>query len=424
MLIELITRAIRRYWVGNTQEFAFKPANVIKLPKIDKTDLYIHIPFCKNKCPYCPYTKIEYDENLAPKYLDAILNEIEQYFLRLGKIEITSIYIGGGTPTVLINELGTIFSELHNQFNITGDICIETSPNEIDANMVQKLEEYRISLISLGVQSFDDRFLKLIGRNYKSNIINHSIDLILSSDFKSVNLDLMFALPGQTIDDVMMDLKKAIESGADQITTYPLFTFPYSTIGKYRKLKNVKMPGIGIRRKMYKSIHETCHNHGFERVSVWGFKRGDSPRYSSVTRDDYIGMGVGAGTHLPGMYYLNTFSVNEYIKTCSNKKTPIALKMDFTHEMSLYYWLYWRLYDTFIFKEQLFKLFDKNDKKLNQLLNLLRRFRLCKEDDRQIVLNERGAFWLHLLQNYFSLNYINKIWTIAKETPWPSEIRI
>lgn len=424
MLVKIITKSIRRYLVGAKQEFIFRATDSIKLPLLQKVDLYIHIPFCKNMCPYCPYNKVKYNKELISPYLNAILREIEQYYAQLGKIKITSIYIGGGTPTNLIDELGTIIGKIKERFIISGDICIETNPNDINKETISKLVKYGVSLVSLGVQSFSDKYLQSIGRNYKASILYPAIDLILSSNFKSINLDMMFSLPGQNVKDVILDLEKAVNSGVNQITAYPLFTFPYSKVGKYLKLKKVKMPNIVIRRQMYKAIHDFCLTNGFQRVSVWGFKRIDTPRYSSVTRDNYIGLGAGAGTHIPGVYYLNTFSVKEYIKTCSINRLPIALKMGFTEPMSLYHWFYWRLYDTYIPKELLFELFGKNNKKIHKILRLIKMLKLSEENEDEIVLNERGAFWLHLIQNYFSLNYINKVWSVAQKNPWPKEIRI
>jgi len=424
MLTQIITRAIRRYLVGSKQEFIFKPIDDIKLPSIEKIDMYIHIPFCKNKCPYCPYNKIMYDKNLVRPYLEAILAEIEQYYNRLGRIKITSIYIGGGTPTNLIDELGVILGRIRDRFIITGNICIETTPSDLNEETVSKLVSYGVNLVSLGVQSFDDKYLQLIGRNYKASILYPVIELLLSSNFKSINIDLMFSLPGQTVKEVILDLKKAINSGVNQVTLYPLFTFPYSTVGKYLNFKRVKMPNIITRKSMYYAIHDFCIDNGFKRVSVWGFIRNDVYRYSSATRDNYIGFGAGAGSHISKTFYLNTFSVKEYIKTCFNEKLPVALKMDFTDSMTRYYWLYWRFYDTYIPKGQLFELFGKNDKNIQLLLWLINILKLGEEDAENVFLSKRGAFWLHLIQNYFVLNYINKIWSVAMKKPWPNEIRI
>lgn len=424
MLTQIITRAIRRYLVGSRQEFIFKPIDDIKFPRIDKIDLYIHIPFCKNNCPYCPYNKIKYDKSLVGPYLKAILIEIEQYYNRLGRIDVSSIYIGGGTPTNLVDELGVILGRIRDRFIITGNICIETTPSDLNKETVSKLVSYGINLVSLGVQSFNNEYLQLIGRNYKASILYPVIALLLSSNFKSINIDLMFALPGQTVKEVILDLKKAINSGVNQVTLYPLFTFPYSTVGKYLNLKRVKMPNIITRKSMYYAIHDFCINNGFKRVSVWGFIRNDVPRYSSVTRDNYIGFGAGAGSHISKTFYLNTFSVKEYIKNCFNEKLPVALKMDFTDSMTRYYWLYWRFYDTYIPKGQLFELFGKNDKNIKLLLWLINILKLGEEDTENIFLSKRGAFWLHLIQNYFVLNYIDKIWSVAMKKPWPDEIRI
>lgn len=424
MLIESITKIIRHLLIGSEQEFIFKQVDDIKFPSIEKMDMYIHIPFCKNNCPYCPYNKIKYDKSLVGPYLKAILTEIEQYYNRLGRTKITSIYIGGGTPTNLIDELGVIIRRIKDRFIITGNICIETTPSDLNKKTVSKLVSYGINLVSLGVQSFNNKYLQLIGRNYQASILYPVIELLLSSNFKSINIDLMFALPGQTVKEVILDLKKAINSGVNQVTLYPLFTFPYTMAGKYLKLKRLKMPNIFIRRRMYREIHDFCLSNGFKRVSVWGFKRGAIPRYSSVTRDNYIGFGAGAGSHIPGIFYLNTFSVKEYIKTCLDNRLPVALKMDFIESLTKYYWLYWRLYDTYIPKKQLFKLFGKKDKNIQLLLWLIRTLKLGEEDTEKVCLSERGAFWLHLMQNYFVLNYINKVWSIAMKEPWPNEIKI
>lgn len=424
MFTELITRAIRRRLVGPGQDFSFQAARNMDPEPVKKTGLYIHIPFCKNLCPYCPYNKISYDQKLSGPYVQALLEEVEQYSKRMGRMEISSIYIGGGTPTNLTDELGIVLKRIRERFHVNGEICIETNPEDLDQEKIDQLLQYGVSLISLGGQSFDHRHLKLLGRNYKALELDRVLEQVLDAGFKSVNLDLMFALPGQTTGDVVRDLKKALGSGVDQVTTYPLFTFPYSAVGRYRRLKRVRMPNLATRRKMYKTIHNFFLGHGFQRVSVWGFLRGKAPRYSSVTRERYIGLGAGAGSHIPGVFYLNTFSVEEYIRICRAGMLPAVLKMDFGEAMTQYYWLYWRLYDTVIPKEQLFALFGETNRELKLLLRLLETLKLAQDRGEQIVLNERGAFWLHLLQNYFALPYINKVWTAAQKAPCPDQIRL
>jgi len=315
-------------------------------------------------CPYCPYNKIKYKKEFVKPYLQALVNEIALYKKLYGNMKIASVYIGGGTPTLLIDELGVILSAIRSDFELNGDICIETSPNNIDDEIIRKLKDFSISLVSVGVQSFNDQFLNFIGRKYSSDIISSVLEKLVKDDFKSINIDLMFALPGQSIADLKYDLQKAIELGVNQITTYPLFTFPYTAVGSYLRIKKVKMPNLNVRRKQYRFIHDFMQRNGYNRVSVWGFKKGDVPRYSSVTRDNYIGLGAGAGSHLPDGFYLNKFSVDEYINNCLKNKFPTALFLKLDKNLQNYFWLYWRLYDTVIDKQEIYNRFGADNKKI------------------------------------------------------------
>jgi len=418
-----MTRFIRRAVVGKEQEFTFRMKGDIAIPPLNRIDLYLHIPFCRSLCPYCPYNRIKYDADLVAPYTEAVLKEIEQYSSKLGKIEISSVYIGGGTPTTMINEIGIIIESLQSKFNITGNIGIETSPGDLTQDITEKLISFGVDMLSLGVQSFNDECLKYLGRNYDAARAHAAVDLAISAGFKSVNFDLMFTLPGQSMDNVLDDLKKAVSAGVNQITVYPLFTFPYSSVGKYQKIKNVKMPDFFIRRSMYKEIYNFLMQNGYHPISVWGFKKGRPPRYSSVTRDTYIGLGAGAGSRLPASFYFNTFSVKEYIKTTLSGKLPVAISMELTPGLQKYYWLYWRFYETCIDRHSLKHEYGEKPL-LAGFFTLIRILGLARQNKNRVELTERGAFYIHLLQNYFILNYINKVWTAAMREPWPGEIKI
>lgn len=424
MITELFTRSIRRYLVGKEMQFTFTPAGEeLDIPRPQKTGVYIHIPFCRSLCPYCPYNKIPYHEKWVRPYVDALLAEIDRYSRQTGPFEISSIYIGGGTPTTLIKELAEILRFIRERFGVSGDICMETIPSDLGRDTVKALKDCGVDLVSVGVQSFNEKYLRMLGRNYGPGQVHEALDLVLQAGFKSVNLDLMFALPGQTVEEMLPDLRQALASGADQVTAYPLFSFPYSTVGKLLRLQKIKMPNLAIRRKMYRALHEYCLGEDLQRVSVWGFSRGNVPRYSSVTRDCYFGWGAGSGSCQPGIFYLNTFSVEEYIRANLENRSPVAVKMDLTDRMNRYYWLYWRFYDTFIPGSLLASLFGE-DRQIQKIRALMKILKLAEETGEGITLNERGAFWLHLLQNYFSLNYVNKIWSAAKEDPWPGRISL
>jgi coproporphyrinogen III oxidase-like Fe-S oxidoreductase len=424
-LSRLVTRAVRRYLVGPDQRWAFEPpAQGWTPPRIERTSLYLHVPFCRNFCPYCPYTKVLYDETLVEPYTRAALAEVDWWADKIGPAEVTSVYIGGGTPTLALGSVATVLARVRERFRLTGDICIETNPTDVDDVTVHQLHDADVALVSLGVQSFLPKNLAVIGRRYEPSVAEHALALLAESGFASVNADIMFALPGQTANDVVADLARAAQLGANQLTTYPLFTFPYTSVGEFLRLTAVRMPTLRMRRMHYRAISEWCVEHGFERVSVWGFKRGGVPRYSSVTRDGYIGVGPGAGSHLPDGFVLNTFDLNNWIQAACTGRTAIAMRMPFAGEMSGWWWLYWRFYDTRIPLDDLEAALGNDAPKARRWLRVIEQVGLAVRSEEYLKLTEPGAFWLHLAQNHFALNYVNTLWTRARCEPWPQAVYI
>jgi len=425
LLPRLATRAIRRYLVGAGQRWVFEPPPQGWMPpRLERTSLYLHVPFCRNCCPYCPYTRIPYNPALVEPYTRAAIAEVDWWADTIGPAEIKSVYIGGGTPTLALGSIARVLRRVRERFRLTGDICIETNPADVDNETVQQLHDAGVALVSLGVQSFHPRHLAVLGRSYSPPVAEHALALLAESGFASINVDLMFALPGQTVGDVTADLARAAQLGADQLTTYPLFTFPYTSVGKYLRLTAVRMPDLRTRRAHYRAIGRWCAQHGFERVSVWGFKRGAVARYSSVTRDGYIGIGPGAGSHLPDGFVLNTFDLNSWIYAARAGRMAVALRMAFAGQMSGWWWLYWRLYDTRIPLDDLDAVLGRDAPKARLWLRVVEQAGLAVRQRGHIELTEPGAFWLHLAQNYFALNYVNTLWTQARREPWPRAVSI
>lgn len=421
----LITRGFRRYLVGPEQEWIFKRPTAGWSPApINSTSFYLHVPFCRHLCPYCPYTKVPYQETLLEPYTHAALTEVDHWANAIGPAEITSIYIGGGTPTLALPSVARILARVRERFRLAGDICIETNPADVDDETVQRLQDMGVSLVSLGVESFQPENLAFLGRGYDPGVAERALSLLARSNFASVNADLMFALPGQTVSGVLADLAHAAELGVDQITTYPLFTFPYTSIGKYLHLAAVRMPKLNVRREQYQAIHQWCVQHGFERTSVWGFKLGSVPRYSSVTRDGYIGVGPGAGSQMTDGFILNTFDLSSWMESLSNRGSPIALRMPFAGEMAGWWWLYWRFYDTRIPLKVLGTVLGPDAPRARRWLKAVELAGFAVHEGEYLNLTEPGAFWLHLVQNHFALNYVNTLWTRARQEPWPELIKI
>jgi oxygen-independent coproporphyrinogen III oxidase len=419
------TRSIRRHLVGPEQCWEFRPPEAgWTPPRLVRTSLYLHVPFCRNRCPYCPYTKVNYDPSLVEPYTVAALAEVDRWAQLTDAPEITSVYVGGGTPTLALESVGRILTRVRERFTLTGDVCIETNPADVTEETVGHLHDCGVALVSLGVQSFRPESLRAIGRHYDPETAERALKLLAESGFASVNADIMFALPGQTAADVIADLERASALGADQLTTYPLFTFPYTAVGEYLHLAGVRMPDLATRREHYRAIAGWCEANGFERVSVWGFKRGGVPRYSSVTRDGYIGVGPGSGSHLPDGFTLNTFDLAEWENALAQGRSPIALRMPFAAEMNGWWWLYWRFYDTRIPMSSLDEALGPDAEKARRWLSAIRRAGLAQRNNGSLELTDSGAFWLHLAQNHFALSYVNALWTAAQREPWPASVRI
>lgn len=425
VLIPAATRAIRRHLVGPDQRWAFEPPpQTWTPPRLERTSLYLHVPFCRNCCPYCPYTKIPFEEGLEEPYAQAAVAEVDWWADAIGPAEIASVYIGGGTPTLALDSVARVLRRVGERFHVTGDVCIETNPADVDEETVKRLRAADVALVSLGVQSFHRRHLSTLGRRYSPLVAENALALLAQGGFASINVDLMFALPGQAADEVTADLTRAAQLGADQITTYPLFTFPYSSAGEYLRLLRVRMPDLRTRRAHYRSISKWCAQHRFERISVWGFKRGAVPRYSSVTRDGYIGIGPGAGSHLPDSFVLNTFDFKSWAQAKRSGGTTVALRMAFAGETAGWWWLYWRLYDTRVPVDRMEEALGRDAPKALRWMRAAERVGLAVRRNGHIELTEAGAFWIHLAQNHFALNYVNTLWTRASREPWPQVVSI
>lgn len=424
-LLRPLTHFARRMLVGPEQRWVFEPPAPDWSPaKIERTSFYLHVPFCRHFCPYCPYTKFPYHPESEEPFVRAAIAETDWWAERIGPAEITSLYIGGGTPTLALGAVEQVLRHVQNRFRLTGEIGLETNPADIDAEVIARLRDLNVNLISLGVQSFEPQNLKLLGRGYAPEVAAQALESLARAGFASLNADLMFALPGQSTSSVISDLERAAALGADQITTYPLYTFPYTAVGKHLRLASLHMPNLLARHEHYRAISRWAAENGFERVSVWGFRRGAVPRYSSVTRDGYIGVGPGSGSHLPDGFVLNCFDFESWVERATANRTVVALRMPFSSAMTGWWWLYWRFYDTHIPLEGLDPLLGRDAGKARRWMRLMQLARLGKRTGNSFDLTQAGSFWLHLAQNYFALNYVNTLWTQARREPWPQAISI
>ena len=170
-------------------------------------------------------------------------------------------------------------------------------------------------------------------------------------------------------------------------------------------------------------LENKFYDAGFERTSVWAFTKKGVPKYCSVTVPLYLGLGASGGSYLKDIFYLNTFNVDEYIKTLQQEKMPIALAIDLSEKMQMASWLYWRIYETRFHKNDFTKRFGKNfDEVYGKYVKLFSHLGFLQDHGEQIVLSDRGTYWLHAFEDIFSIDYISTLWGTSKQEPWPEKV--
>jgi coproporphyrinogen III oxidase-like Fe-S oxidoreductase len=396
----------------------------LKFQDITELGIYLHIPFCRQICPYCPYNKELFQPDLIKRYTVSVIREIDYYASIAGNRPVTSFYIGGGTPTTMLNNgIETIINHIYKSFNMYCSIHIESHPNDLNKGNLDILKAIGVKYLSIGVEALQDRHLKMLQRPYTADEVKKSIERAVSTGFDCVNVDFVFALPDQTYQEVEMAGQTLVNMGIQQAATYPLFMFPYTKMGqKY----NTGKPDLHLllkRRKMLRILEDLFYNAGFARSSVWAFTKSGIEKYCSVTVPLYLGLGAGGGSYLKDIFFLNTFNVSEYVKAIEQNKTPIALSVNLTENMQMAGWLYWRIYETRFSKIDFFRRFGKDfDIKYGKLMKLLSRAGILRDNGEEIILTNKGAYWLHAFEDFFSIDFISKLWGNSKSSPWPEQV--
>lgn len=431
MLGDVIRRQVAGRLAGQSQltlknELPSRDQLASRFESLDQWGLYLHVPFCRQICPYCPYNKELLCEDAAARYVDAVKQEIEWYAGIVGDRPVTSLYIGGGTPTTMLNiGLGDMLDEIHRRFNVRCDIHMESHLNDLSEGNLAAIESLGVRHLSVGVEALQDKHLEFLKRPYTALKARETVERIVGRDFQCVNVDLMFALPGQTCEEVGDAAQCLIDLGVDQVATYPLFRFPYTAMGSNGRTNNYGLGTVLKRRRMLKVLERTFYSAGYRRSSVWAFTKNGVPRYCSVTVPLYVGLGASGGTYLRDIFYLNTFSVAQYVQAMEERGSAIALSMELPERMQMAGWLYWRIYETQFDKGDFQARFHASfDDVYGNQFRILKLLGFARDDGAHITLTDRGAYWLHALEDILSIDYISKLWGTSRQNPWPEEVQL
>ena len=271
--------------------------------------VYIHIPFCDNICSYCDFCKVFYNSKLVDDYLGALRNEINLNYK--GEV-IDTIYIGGGTPSSLSLEQLDVLFDIIKVFKLSSDyeFTFECNIENIDFDNLKFLYDHGVNRLSIGVQTFNEKFLKFLNRNHTSDMVVSKIDIAKKIGFNNINIDLIYAIPGETLDDLNHDIDMFLSLDINHISTYSLILEEHTKL----YVDGVSNIDEDMDRSMYELICNRLLDFNHYEISNFG-KPGYESKHNLVywNNKHYYGFGCGASGYIDNVRYDNTRSLNKYI---------------------------------------------------------------------------------------------------------------
>ena len=417
--MSLLTTAARTWLTRTAEPYRFTPENdaVLEYSDCPGLGLYVHIPFCRSLCNFCPYCKERYTPEAASAYTAALLQEIEMVGrMRSGRTRVGSLYFGGGTPALLAAELGRIIETLQKYFEITDGIGAELHPADVNVPTLTLLRDAGVTRISIGIQSFLPEFARCLGRPAPQP--EKLASALAAVPFETVSMDFIFALPGQKIEHIRQDLDTAFAHGANHVAVYPFIDFSFTGSPVHA------MPGRE-KHRLLDELTDYCFSKGLVRDSIWTFATPGGHRYSSMTRDTFLGFGCSATTLLRDSFKINTFSVGAYIERIRSGQLPTALTTRFTRRQRMVYYLFWRAYSTLVHRGDFKDFFGVElESEFGVEFWLARKLGFLTREEEGYRLTPLGAYYFHYFENFYTLAYIDKMWGIMRHEAFPAGIEL
>lgn len=303
--------------------------------KYDVSSVYIHIPFCSHICSYCDFSKILYFEKYASLYLDALEYEIDNKYK---KNMIKTIYIGGGTPSSLSLKLLKKLMKIVSKFNFdfsSLEFTFECNIESITFEKLKILRENNVNRLSIGVQSFQEKNLKFLNRYHNKSDVFSKIKLIKEMGFENINIDLIYAIPGESIDDLVLDLNEFLKLKINHISTYSLMIEPHTKL----HIDSVKPIAEDLDYMMYRKICEILKSNGYNQYEISNFcKDGFESRHNLNywNNNQYYGFGLGASGYIGDIRYKNNCNISKYLElNFDNEYEKISEKLKIEYEFIL-----------------------------------------------------------------------------------------
>lgn len=294
------------------------------------TSLYIHIPFCASKCYYCDFNSYVSTSDVMAAYVDALSKELEQLAQDEHTLPLQTVFLGGGTPSLLPPALlQQLFDSIHRYFRLdpSAEISMEANPGTVTAEKLKVMREGGVNRLSFGVQTLNEAMLKKLGRLHDAAQVYQSYRLARAAGFPSVNFDLMFGLPGQSMEMLTDSLQKLCELEPDHLSTYALKVEEGTPFGTWHDRGQLILPSEDTDADMYEIVQTFLQQKGYEMYEISNFARpGHKCRHNLVywRNEPYMAAGAGAHGYVNGIRYQLERVVPDYIKRASTGQRPIV----------------------------------------------------------------------------------------------------
>lgn len=290
------------------------------------TSAYVHIPFCTQICYYCDFSKVFIKNQPVDSYLEHLLEEFRSYDIQ----KLSTLYIGGGTPTALsAPQLEVLLDGLTKNLDLSAleELTIEANPGDLDADKIDVLKNSAVNRVSLGVQTFDDKMLKKIGRSHLEKDIYENIDLLKLAGFDNISIDLIYALPGQTMEQVKENVAKAIGLDIPHMSLYSLILENHTVFMNRMRRGKLPLPKEELEAEMFEYIISELERAGFEHYEISNFSKPDfESRHNLMYWDnaEYYGIGAGASGYVNGVRYKNHGPIRHYLSAVEEGNARIT----------------------------------------------------------------------------------------------------
>ena len=290
---------------------------------------YLHIPFCEHICYYCDFNKVFIEGQPVDEYIDMLIREMSFLKEEVSAHPLSTMYIGGGTPTSLsAKQLEKLMIGIHEQLPLASGVefTVEANPGDLTADKISALKNYGVNRLSMGVQSFDDRLLKKIGRKHTASDVFDTMRLLEKSGLNNVSIDLIYALPGQSLESFQDSLDKALSLDLPHYSLYSLILENQTVFYNLARQGRLHLPDEDEEGDMFDLAASFMEAHGRKQYEVSNFAiPGKESQHNLVywNNEEYYGLGAGASGYLDGVRYRNFGPIQQYMQPLKEQKRPI-----------------------------------------------------------------------------------------------------